>query len=80
MKRCVLHCRYDVEFKQEAFYTGGRVQVTTDGTHLLTTCREAVKVLDLSTGLVVNTLKEVKAFAVGLHSICMCAREYVIAG
>lgn len=52
-------CSYDVEFKQEAFYTGGQVCVTNDGTHLMTTCRDSVKVLDLSTGLVVNTIKEV---------------------
>jgi hypothetical protein len=54
-----LSYRYEVEFKQDAFYTGGHVQVTTDGTHLLPTCRDSVKVVDLATGLVVNTISEV---------------------
>lgn len=54
-----IFCRYDVEFKQEPFYTGGRVQVTADGGHLLATCRNAVKVIDMATGLVVNSIEEV---------------------
>lgn len=51
--------RYEVEFTQEAFYTGGRVQLTSDGQHLMSTCRDAVKVMDMKTGLVINTINEV---------------------
>ncbi|XP_067929652.1 transducin beta-like protein 3 [Watersipora subatra] len=49
---------YEVEFRQEPFYTGGKVKVTTDGDYLLTTCRNSVKVIDMSSGLVVNSIYE----------------------
>ncbi|KAF6039472.1 TBL3 [Bugula neritina] len=49
---------YEVEFKQTAFYTGGKIHVTSDGSYLLTTCRNAVKIIDMDTGLVVSTIEE----------------------
>ena len=56
-----------MEFKQEPFYTGGRVQVTSDGGHLLATCRNAVKIIDMATGLVINSISEVSWTKIGLY-------------
>lgn len=50
---------YDLGEKTEAFYTGGVVQLSHDGHHLLTTCGSAVKVLSVDTGLVEKTIEEV---------------------
>lgn len=51
---------YELGEKTEAFYTGGGVQFSSDGRHVLTTCGSAVKVLSVDTGLVEKTIEEVR--------------------
>ena len=51
---------YKLGEKAEAFYTGGVVQFTNNGRHILTTCGSAVKVLSVDTGLVAKSIEEVR--------------------
>ncbi|XP_077294139.1 transducin beta-like protein 3 [Arctopsyche grandis] len=46
---------YDVEAEYRAFYTGGQVIWTNDGNHMLCHCNDAVKAIDLNSGLVTST-------------------------
>lgn len=45
-----------MEAEYGAFYTGGRVEWTSDGSHMLCQCSSSIKVVDLSSGLVSSSL------------------------
>ncbi|XP_071440764.1 transducin beta-like protein 3 [Hetaerina americana] len=47
---------YDIQERHGAFFTGGQVEWTSDGKHLLCQCDETVHVLDIDQGKVVKTL------------------------
>eukprot|EP00775_Hariotina_reticulata_P012079 gene12079-12219_t len=47
---------YEAISKVEAFYTGGAVRVTRDNQHIACACGDEVKVLDVATGTVAQTL------------------------
>lgn len=51
--------RFAVEEKLEPFYTGGQVQISSDGAHMFCQCESAVKILQLEKLTVVQSLEEV---------------------
>lgn len=51
---------FEVGECQEAFYTGGQVQCSEDGQHMFCTCGSAVKVVQVETGGVEQTIEEVR--------------------
>ena len=55
----ILFPSYELGEKVEAFYTGGGVQFSNDGRHVLTTCGSTVKVLSVDTGMVEKSIEEV---------------------
>eukprot|EP01134_Creolimax_fragrantissima_P000074 CFRG0074T1 len=48
---------YTIEDKHEYIYTGGAIHFSNDEAFMLTACEETVKVTDLGTGKVLNTLE-----------------------
>ncbi|KAM3964375.1 transducin beta-like protein 3 [Aphomia sociella] len=50
---------YEKTAEYTAFYTGGDIQWTTDGTHLLCQCEEVIKVIDVNTLTTTLTIGEV---------------------
>ena len=55
---------YELSRKNEAYYTGGHVQFTSDGRHVVTTCGSAVKVLTVDTGTVEKKIEEVSVHCI----------------
>lgn len=51
---------FEVGECQEVFYTGGQVQCSEDGQHMFCTCGSAVKVVQVETGGVEQTIEEVR--------------------
>lgn len=47
---------YRAKRKLEAFYTGGAVRLTPDGSHLVCACSDEVKITEVATGNVVRTI------------------------
>ncbi|XP_048256716.1 transducin beta-like protein 3 isoform X1 [Haliotis rufescens] len=65
----VLKSNLSIVSKYEAFYTGGRIQVSNDGKHLFCPCSSKVTILETETGKVVKTIgqdedEEVSSFCV----------------
>jgi U3 small nucleolar RNA-associated protein 13 len=60
----VIHLKttYTLEDKHDVLYTSGRIIVSSDEKFMLTTCLEDVKVTDLATGRVLQTLKGVRSW------------------
>lgn len=48
---------FAVESKLEAFYTGGRVELTENGQHLFCSCDGCIKIVESSTGKVTKTIE-----------------------
>ena len=55
---------YQLNWKNEAYYTGGHLQFTSDGQHIVTTCGSAVKVLKVNTGAVERKIEEVSVHCI----------------
>ncbi|NP_001080042.1 transducin (beta)-like 3 L homeolog [Xenopus laevis] len=49
---------YAVTRKIEAFYKGGKVQISSDGTYILCTCGNKLNILDIATGAVAYTIEQ----------------------
>ncbi|XP_076764821.1 transducin beta-like protein 3 [Xylocopa sonorina] len=58
MSNIVLKEAFEVEFKHGAFYTGGKVQWSTDGQHIFCQKHGAISVLSVSKGIVISSLGE----------------------
>ncbi|XP_046582912.1 transducin beta-like protein 3 [Haliotis rubra] len=52
----VLKSNLSIVSKYEAFYTGGRIQVSNDGKHLFCPCNTKITILETDTGKVVKTI------------------------
>ena len=57
---------YQLSWKNEAYYTGGHVQFTSDGRQILTSCGSAVKVLKVDTGTVEEKIEEVRVYCIAV--------------
>ena len=70
-----LKSNYALSLKVEPFYTGGRVQVTSDGNWLLCQCGNQIQVVDAKFGKIEHSLKqeddEVVTFALGPDSLTL---------
>ncbi|CAG2173320.1 unnamed protein product, partial [Oppiella nova] len=53
----VLKQSFAVKSKIESFFTGNKIQISSDGRHVFTACFDVIKVLDVSDGRVVNEIK-----------------------
>lgn len=54
----LLKSNFEVCSKIDAFYTGGKVQFSSDEDHLLCTCNDKIQVIHVKTGKTVQTLQE----------------------
>ncbi|KAL9962409.1 hypothetical protein ACROYT_G031510 [Oculina patagonica] len=54
----LLKSNFEVSSKIDAFYTGGKVQFSSDEGHLFCTCNDKIQVVHVETGKVVQTLRE----------------------
>lgn len=51
---------FAVKFKYEAFYTGGRIQHSADGSRIICGCGSEVKVVDVESGTIVKSIGKVE--------------------
>ncbi|XP_073250807.1 transducin beta-like protein 3 isoform X1 [Porites lutea] len=54
----LLKTNFEVSSKIDAFYTGGKVQFSSEEDHLLCTCNDKIQVIHVKSGKVVQTLQE----------------------
>jgi len=54
----LLKSNFEVSSKIDAFYTGGKVQFSSDEDHLLCTCNDKIQVVHVKTGKIIQTLQE----------------------
>lgn len=54
----LLKTNFVVSSKIDAFYTGGKVQFSSDEDHLLCTCNDKIQVVHVKTGKIIQTLRE----------------------